>query len=190
MQTPDIDSLIIKCKGSVIPVLNQFGTMPWWRMGEWRYYSFLIASLYEVGSRLNIPSSLPPGREPPVTFGWGLKGSRSRSGHCELSVAPSGIQPWPFNTWPVAVPTELSRIPRRETVFVPICFFIKNSYINNVKSQDSAVDRETGYETDARGVGIRVPVGPRNFFYPLRPDRLWSPFSLLSNGYRGLFSRG
>jgi len=23
-----------------------------------------------------------------------------------------------------------------------------------------------------------------------RPDRLWEPASLLSNGYRGLFSRG
>jgi hypothetical protein len=142
-------------------------------MREWRYDSFLIASLYEVGSRLNIPSALPPGREPPVTFCWGLKGSRSRSGHCGLSVAPPGIQPRQFNTWPVAVLTELSRFPRRGTDFVPICFFIKNSYINNVKSQDSAVDRETGYGMDARGVGVRVPVGSRIFFYPLRPDRLW-----------------
>jgi hypothetical protein len=47
----------------------------------------------------------------------------------------------------------------------------------------------TGYGLDGRGVGVRVPVGPRLFSSPRRPDRFWGPPSLLSNGYQGLFPR-
>jgi hypothetical protein len=32
---------------------------------------------------------------------------------------------------------------------------------------------------------VRVPVGSRIFTSPCRPDRLWGPPNLLSNGYRG-----
>jgi hypothetical protein len=36
------------------------------------------------------------------------------------------------------------------------------------------------------GVGVRFPVGSSIFSSPRRPDRLWGPPSLLSNGYRAL----
>jgi hypothetical protein len=58
-------------------------------------------------------------------------------------------------------------------------------------SRDSSVGIETGYGLNDRGVGVRVPVeGSRMFSSLLRPDRLWGPPSLLSNGYQGLFLRG
>jgi hypothetical protein len=48
----------------------------------------------------------------------------------------------------------------------------------------------TGYGLDDRGVGVRFPVGSRIFSSQRRPNRLWSPPSLLSNGYRGFFPGG
>jgi hypothetical protein len=57
-------------------------------------------------------------------------------------------------------------------------------------SRGSAVGIATGYGLDDRGVGVRVPVGSRIFSSTRRPDWLWGPTSLLSNGYRGSFPRG
>jgi hypothetical protein len=51
-------------------------------------------------------------------------------------------------------------------------------------------ERTSGYGLDVRGVGVRVPIGSRIFSSPRRPDQLWGPPSLLSNGYRWLFLRG
>jgi hypothetical protein len=58
------------------------------------------------------------------------------------------------------------------------------------KSRDSVVGIATGYGLDDRGVGVRVPVGSRFFSSPCRPDRLWDPPNLLSNGYWGSFPGG
>jgi hypothetical protein len=55
-------------------------------------------------------------------------------------------------------------------------------------SRDSVVGIAIGYGLDALGVGIRVPVGSRIFCSPFRPDCLWGPPNLLSNGFRGSFS--
>jgi hypothetical protein len=58
------------------------------------------------------------------------------------------------------------------------------------RSQVSAVGIATNYGLDDRGVGVRVPVGSSIFSSPDRPDRLWGPPNLLSNGYRGLKAAG
>jgi hypothetical protein len=65
-----------------------------------------------------------------------------------------------------------------ETGFCTFCFVYETS-----RSRDSAVGIATAYELDDRGVGVRVPVELRIFSSPRRPDRLWGPSSLLSNGY-------
>jgi hypothetical protein len=53
--------------------------------------------------------------------------------------------------------------------------------------QDSVVGIATGYGLDDWEVGVRVPIGSRIFSSPRRPDRLWGPPILISNGYRWLF---
>jgi hypothetical protein len=58
------------------------------------------------------------------------------------------------------------------------------------RSRGSVVGIGTDYGLDDQRVGVRVPVGSRIFSSPNRPDRLWSPLNLLSNGYRGLSPGG
>jgi hypothetical protein len=57
-------------------------------------------------------------------------------------------------------------------------------------SRDSVVSIATGYWLGDRGVGVWVPVGSEIFFSPYRPDRLWGPSNLLSNGYWRFFPWG
>jgi hypothetical protein len=54
----------------------------------------------------------------------------------------------------------------------------------------SVVCIATGYGLNDGVFGVRLPVGSRIFTSPYRPDLLWDPPSLLSNGYRGIFPRG
>jgi len=48
----------------------------------------------------------------------------------------------------------------------------------------------TGCGLDDRGSRVRFPAGLGIFSSSLRPDRLWNPPSLLSNGYQGALSLG
>jgi hypothetical protein len=67
--------------------------------------------------------------------------------------------------------------------------FIETLYIIYAipKIRGSAGVLSTGYGLDDRGIGVRVPIGSRILSSPYRPDRLWGPSNLKSNGYRGLF---
>jgi hypothetical protein len=67
---------------------------------------------------------------------------------------------------------------------------ICHKYILIFESWDSAVGIVTGCGLDDQGVRVQVPVEARIFTSPCHPDRLWGPFSLLSNGYWGALSPG
>jgi hypothetical protein len=53
-----------------------------------------------------------------------------------------------------------------------------------LESRGSSVDIATGCGIDDQMDRVRVTIVSRIFFVPYRPDRLWGPLSLLSNGYR------
>jgi hypothetical protein len=77
----------------------------------------------------------------------------------------------------------------------PIIFCWAANYMSrtplSIWNRDSAVGIATGYRLHDRGggVGVRVPLGLRIFSSPRRPERLWGPPNLLSNGYRRQFPR-
>jgi hypothetical protein len=51
----------------------------------------------------------------------------------------------------------------------------------------SSVSTVSGYRLDDRAIEVRSPTEAKGFFlYPLCPDRLWGPPSLLYNGYGGV----
>jgi hypothetical protein len=64
-------------------------------------------------------------------------------------------------------------------------FLFKNYNVDTCKIHSSAVGTATAYGLDNRRPGVRVPVGSRIFTSSYRPDRLWGPRILLSNGYQG-----
>jgi hypothetical protein len=75
-------------------------------------------------------------------------------------------------------------IPFHSHCYFTICFNI-NFYLRVGWNRDSSVGIATGNGLDDRRAGILVPVASRIFSSPRRPDRLWGPLRLLSNGYWG-----
>jgi hypothetical protein len=82
----------------------------------------------------------------------------------------------------VVVPVNLQTSSFYEISFYQISHF-RLAFITN-RGRHSSVGMAIGYGLDDRGIGVRVPIGSRIFSSPQRPDRLWGPPSLLSNGYR------
>jgi hypothetical protein len=55
-----------------------------------------------------------------------------------------------------------------------------------LRSRGSSVSIVSDYGLDDQAIEVRSPAEAKGFFlYPLCPDRLWCPPSVLYNGYRG-----
>jgi hypothetical protein len=69
-----------------------------------------------------------------------------------------------------------------------LCLIVRNEIVRVGVDigQSVSVGIETGYEI---GGTVSIPGNARFFSSLQRPDGLWGPPSLLSNGYRGLLPR-
>jgi hypothetical protein len=79
----------------------------------------------------------------------------------------------------------LGSIPRVDLVIT-----VYSGSLSEARSRDSVVGIANGYGLEDRGAGVQVLLGSRIFSSPRRPNRLWGPPNLLSNGYRGPLSPG
>jgi hypothetical protein len=65
------------------------------------------------------------------------------------------------------------------------------SVLDAVSGQHHAPCTVSDYGLDDRAIEVRSPAEAKDIFlYPLCPDRLWGPPSLLYNGYLGVLSPG
>jgi hypothetical protein len=110
--------------------------------------------------------------------------------------SPSCLSPW---SWALIEKTPVAQLLKNFPTFCGtrrfITVFIRpphwslswakiNHTTDTTRSRDSSVGTVTGYGLDGRS---SIPGVARFFSSPQRPNRLWGPHSLLSDGYRGLF---
>jgi hypothetical protein len=125
---------------------------------------------------------------------------RSRLGHWLFWFKFSWFPPIPPAKFWGSTSIKLIALPSKSfpvhnsSVIIPFDTVLSNYWqrfkiIHAQSSRDSVAGIAPSYGLDNRGIGVGVPVGSR-IFSPLRPDRLWGPLNLLSNGYRGALSPG
>jgi hypothetical protein len=83
-------------------------------------------------------------------------------------------------------PSVVQPVASRYTDYAIAAVIMRKAF--NTGSRDNSVGIAMGYRMDGRG---SIPdTGKTLFSSPQRPDRLWGPPSLLSNGYRRFFPVG
>jgi hypothetical protein len=102
----------------------------------------------------------------------------SRSGNFVAFITISKEHGLPWGAYRRLASQEISRFLCNLRIRYPATFVFLT-----VVTMVSSVGIAVGCGLDDRGTKIRVPVGSRIFTFPYRPDRLWGPPSLLSNGY-------